>query len=86
MSRASEADRLLALAQEMGEKVGGVLKDVVPPEAQRHLLNAQQELFKALFIIYQHQAGHLAPPAPRRRQRAAARPRVKRIELDDHPA
>jgi hypothetical protein len=87
VSRGIEAERLVALAQEMGERVGMVMKDVIPPEAQRHLLRAQHELITALFLIYQHQAAGRRVEAPKRRRTAARpSPRVKRIELDDSSA
>jgi hypothetical protein len=87
VSRGVEAERLLALVQEVGERVGTVMKDVIPPEAQQHLVKAQHELITALFLIYQHQAAGRPAVAPRRR-RAAAKPasRVRRIELDDRGA
>jgi hypothetical protein len=84
VSRGIEAERLAALAQEIGERIGTVMKDVIPPDAQRHLVKAQQELITALFLIYQHQAGGRRPE-PARRRSAASRPRarIKRIQLDD---
>jgi hypothetical protein len=90
-----EGDRLFELAGEMGQRLTHVLRDVVPPEAQVHLVNAQREVLAALFIIYEHQIGirrphvPVAPPAttpttPRRRASATRRPRprVERIEIE----
>ena len=70
----NESDRLLHVARELTERVGGALEDVIPPDARRHLLNAQRELLTALFLIYEHQAGaRRPPPAPtRRRSRATS--------------
>jgi hypothetical protein len=53
----SETERLAELLGEMGQKLGGALGEFVPPEAHRHLLNAQRELLTALFLIYEHQVG-----------------------------
>lgn len=99
MSRHIPADgeRLGELAQEAVIRLGGVLREWVPPEAQIHLLRAQQELLTALVLIYEHQAGARRPrPSSRRveeparertlgaraRPRAAAPPRLRRIDID----
>jgi hypothetical protein len=80
-ARTRDGDRWLELAVEMGTRLGGVLRDVVPPEAQFHLLNAQRELITAMVIIYEHQAGsRRAEPAGKRR---SARPRrLNRIPVE----
>ena len=82
MSR--ESDRLVEVASLIGQRLNGVVKDVVPPEAHEHLLNAQRELLTALFLIYEHQVGARRPatPAPRKRLHGSRGPRVKRIEID----
>jgi hypothetical protein len=82
MSR--ESDRLVEVASLIGQRLNGVVKDVVPPEAHEHLLNAQRELLTALFLIYEHQVGarRPGPPAPRKRSPGSRSPRVKRIEID----
>ena len=82
MSR--ESDRLVEVASLIGQRLNGVVKDVVPPEAHEHLLNAQRELLTALFLIYEHQVGARRPgaPAPRKRSPGSRSPRVKRIEID----
>ncbi len=84
-----ESDRLLELVNEIAHRVNGALRDVIPGDAQRHLLNAQRELLTALFLIYEHQAGaRHREPEPRsaaggRRRAATVRgSRVKRIEID----
>lgn len=59
----SDTERLLELAQEIGHRLTGALRDVVPPEAQHHLLNAQRELVTALFLIYEQQVGSRREPA-----------------------
>jgi hypothetical protein len=66
-------------------RLGGVLTDVVPPEAQIHLLTAQRELLTALVIIYEHRAGALKPtppPAARRRPPEPPGPRTRRIPVE----
>jgi len=62
------------LAEEAGHVLGVTLSDVVPPEAQVHLLNAQRELITALMLIYENR---VAPaPAATRGRRARARRRT----------
>ena len=82
MSR--ETDRLVELAALIGQRLNSAVRDVVPPEAHEHLLNAQRELLTALFLIYEHQVGARRPatPAPRKRLHGSRGPRVKRIEID----
>ena len=83
-----ETERLVEVATMIGQRLNSAVKDVVPPEAHAHLLNAQRELLTALFLIYEHQAGARRrepepPPARRTRSnRAPRRPRVERIEID----
>jgi hypothetical protein len=86
MSR--DTERMIEVATLIGQRLNSAVKDVVPPEAHEHLINAQRELLTALFLIYEHQAGarrREPEPAPSRRtraQRAPRRPRVQRIEID----
>jgi hypothetical protein len=69
----TESERLAQFARELTTRLGGAMQDMVPPEAQRHLLNAQRELLTALFLIYEHQAaGRRAAEVPSRRRPAAA--------------
>ena len=79
-----ETERLVEVATMIGQRLNSAVKDVVPPEAHAHLLNAQRELLTALFLIYEHQAGARRPPEPgaRRRTRAPRRDRVQHIEID----
>ena len=81
---ASETERLVEMATLIGQRLNSTLKDVVPAEAQTHLLNAQRELLTALFLIYEHQVGarRPAPSASKRPSRASRRPRVQRIEIE----
>lgn len=85
----NETERLVEVATMIGQRLNSAVKDVVPPEAHAHLLNAQRELLTALFLIYEHQAGARRrdpEPPPARRSRSSARaqrrPRVERIEID----
>ena len=91
----SETERLAELLGEVGQKLGGALGEFVPPEAHRHLLNAQRELLTALFLIYAHQLGArqergaephaengTASPSTRRRRSSARPRRVTRIDVD----
>jgi hypothetical protein len=69
----SDAARLLASS----------LGELVPPEAQLHLLNAQRELLLAIAVIIEHNSGR-TPRRPRARaaKRKPAARRPKRVELD----
>jgi hypothetical protein len=71
----SEAAHLLATS----------LGEIVPPEAQLHLLNAQRELLLAIVVVIEHNSGR-TPRRPRGRStKARAKPatrRPKRVELD----
>ncbi len=69
----SDAARLLANS----------LGELVPPEAQLHLLNAQRELLLAIAVIIEHNSGR-TPRRPRARKAATtpASRRPKRVELD----
>ena len=78
-----ETERWVEMATMIGQRLNTVVKDVVPPEAQTHLLNAQRELLTALFLIYEHQAGVRRPaPGARKRSRSPRRPRVQHIEIE----
>jgi hypothetical protein len=52
-----DPERLLEFANDIGNRLGGAMGDMVPPDAREHLLNAQKELLTALFLIYEHQVG-----------------------------
>jgi hypothetical protein len=78
-----ETERFAEVAALIGRRINGAMKDVIPPEAHAHLLNAQRELLTAIFLIYEQQAGARRPPASRTRSRAARKPRVQRIEIDE---
>lgn len=91
-----DTERIAELAALIGQRLGNAMRDVIPAEAQAHLLNAQRELLTAAFLIYEHQAGARRPapprapatgPAARRRPSSGGaqrsrRPRVERIEIE----
>jgi hypothetical protein len=79
-----ESERLVEVAGLFGNRINSAIKDVIPPEAQVHLLNAQRELLTALFLIYEHQVGarRPAPAKPVRRRASSARSRATRIQVD----
>jgi hypothetical protein len=85
----TESDRILHFAQELTSRFGGAVKDMIPPEAQYHLMNAQREMLTALFLIYEHQAGGRRPSVGSPRRRAAKgrhsapkRERLSKIDID----
>jgi hypothetical protein len=59
------------------------LGEIVPLEAQLHLLNAQRELLLAIAVIIEHNSGR-TPRRPRGKRAPAKRGsrRPKRVELD----
>lgn len=79
-----DADRLVEVATLLGRRLNGAVQDMIPPEAQTHLLNAQRELLTAVFLIYEHQVGSRSqrPHQPAKGARATRRPRVQRIEIE----
>jgi hypothetical protein len=78
-----ETERLIEVATLIGQRLNSAVKDVIPAEAQTHLLNAQRELLTAVFLIYEHQVGARRPSAPApKRARPVRRTRVKRIEIE----
>ena len=79
-----DGDGWAELAAELASRVGTVVRDLIPPDAQIHLLNAQRELLTAMIIIYEHQAGARRPAARSRKRVGAAEPRrrLDRISID----
>jgi hypothetical protein len=67
------------IAADAAQLAGAAFGELVPPEAQVHLLNAQRELFMALKVTIEHHARHEA--AEERHARRAARRPVK-VELE----
>jgi hypothetical protein len=49
---------------EASRVLGTSLGDLVPPEAQRHLLNAQRELLLAVAAMIEHHTQTAPPPEP----------------------
>jgi hypothetical protein len=80
-----ETERLVEVATMIGQRLNSAVKDVVPPEAHTHLLNAQRELLTALFLIYEHQVGARradSDPQPPEHGRRRPKPRVEHIEIE----
>lgn len=81
-------DAWTEMLQEAAYRVGGMVREFVPAEAQLHLLNAQRELLTALILIYEHQAearrggDDQAPRKPVRSRREKDSPRLRRIDID----
>ena len=69
---------MIELVNELGSRVGHVLKDMVPPAAQVHLLNAQRELITALMLIYENRVAPTASAGRRTRRVRKARRSTKR--------
>ncbi|HKR98100.1 MAG TPA: hypothetical protein VJU79_01175 [Candidatus Dormibacteraeota bacterium] len=67
------------IAADAVQMAGSAFGELVPPEAQVHLLNAQRELFMALKVTIEHHARHEA--AEERRARRESR-RPVRVELE----
>lgn len=74
--------RILA---EIARLLASSLGEIVPPEAQAHLLTAQRELLLALAVIIEHNSSR-RPGQPRGRRRGSAADtagrRPQRVELD----
>jgi len=57
--------------------------EVVPTDAQIHLLNAQRELLLALAIILDHNASRsLSNPRGKSKSKAKRRPKPSRVTID----
>jgi hypothetical protein len=67
------------IAAEAAQLAGSAFNELLPPEAQVHLINAQRELFLALKVTIEHHARH-AQDEERRARRESRRP-VK-IQVD----
>jgi len=77
MSGASSGGVPPNLLEDAIRAIGGALSDVVPPEAQSHLIAAQRELLLAFAVIIEHNTSRATGRA---RTRSARRP--SRVELD----
>lgn len=78
------------LAQGATQLFGTSIAELVPPEAQRHLINAQRELLLAALVTIEHNTSRGSRSTAKRggRKRAGKRsPRPSRVELEsDHPS
>ena len=72
------------LVEEAGRLVGASISDLVPPEAQVHLFNAQRELLLAVVATIEHNTSRGTPGTRRRQPRGAKAQsrRPSRVELD----
>ena len=74
------------LAQTAGQLLGLGFSDIVPPEAQKHLFNAQRELLLAAMVTIEHNTSRgTRAPASRGRKRRSAPKRTRqpsRVEID----
>lgn len=73
------------MAQNASSLLGITLGDIVPAEAQRHLINAQRELLLAVVLTVEHntsRGSRAAAKSGRKRRTPAATRRPKRVELD----
>ena len=72
------------LVEEATRLVGTSFSDIVPPEAQGHLFNAQRELLLAVAATIEHNTSRGAPRTRRRQAGGGkAQPRrPSRVELD----
>jgi len=75
------------LAQTATQLLGVGFNEIVPPEAQRHLLNAQRELLLAAMVTIEHNTsrGTRTPPPRGRKRKAGAPKRTRqpsRVEID----
>jgi hypothetical protein len=81
----SQASRLV---DEASRLFGTSFSDLVPPDAQRHLLIAQRELLLALAAIIEHHTQQTETTEPKTRGRKRARSgsersrRPSRVELE----
>jgi len=81
-----DSDQLVKLALDLGGRVQHALGDVVPPEAQAHLVAAQRELLTALFLIYEHQLGGRREPGPVAAARRVSRPAGRKASTTGEPS
>jgi hypothetical protein len=65
------------IAVEAAQMAGTAFGELVPPEAQVHLLNAQRELFMALKVTIEHHARH-----ERAQERHARRESRRPVKVD----
>jgi hypothetical protein len=69
--------------EDAGRLLGASFGELVPPEAQRHLGNAQRELLLAVALTLEHNAMRGSPKPSRARKGAGTtRRRPSRVELE----
>ena len=68
------------LVEDAGRLLGQSFNELVPPEAQTHLANAQRELLLALAVTLEHNARRGAPVARKRSRAKGSRP--SRVDLE----
>ena len=56
-----------------GELLGSAVNELVPPEAQVHLINAQRELLLAMTLTLEHHLRHTKAAQERARRRRPAK-------------
>ncbi len=76
MSR--DGERMIELVNELANRAGSLLSDMVPPAAQVHLLNAQRELITAMVLIYENRVTSGGGARSRRGSGASRRTATKR--------
>jgi hypothetical protein len=69
---------------EAGQLLTSSLNEMVPPEAQRHLMTAQRELLLAVALTIEHNAARASgnPRPSRQRGAKTKRRRPSRVELE----
>lgn len=70
------------LFEDLTHAVAATVRDVLPVDAQEHLLAAQRELWLALTATLEHHADHgKRKQTPGQRKKSAARKRPKRVPV-----
>ena len=70
------------LMEEASRLVGTSLGDIVPPQAQTHLLNAQRELLLAVAVTIEHNTSRRAPHRAATGHGGRTRRAPSRVQLD----
>lgn len=66
------------LAQTATQMLGTSIGELVPPEAQRHLINAQRELLLAALVTIEHNTSRGSRSAPKKGRKRGGKPRSRR--------
>ena len=79
-------DNAFLLPGRILEEAGHVFSEIVPPEAQTHLLNAQRELLLAVALTIEHNSTRrVTKPRTTRAKQQRSKPAAKRpsrVKLD----